>query len=218
MASAQRPKRKKTKPAAVMPKSIEPMLPTPIRLPFSDPQWLFEPKLDGFRAFCFLKEGKVRFVSRKHRDFTNQFPELEEIVSLIKAKTAIIDGEIVTLDRTGKPSFDALRYRQRRGAIVFYAFDILFYDGEDLSQYPLIARKQALKRILRRPAKARIRYTEHIEEQGELLFSGLEAMQLVGMVAKRKDSIYSYSRSRQWLKIKTATGRAEMEKRIENGK
>lgn len=202
--------------AAVMPSSLEPMLPTPVKLPFSDPAWLFEPKWDGFRALCFFKDGKVRFISRNRRNLTQRFPELQEISRLIKAKTAIIDGEIVALDRNGKPSFDALRYRHKLGAIAFYAFDLLHFDGEDLSQYPLVARKSALKRILRKGAIGRIRYTEHIEEQGERLFRELEAMQLEGMVAKRKDSVYAFTRSRLWLKVKTSSGRAEMQKRIEN--
>jgi bifunctional non-homologous end joining protein LigD len=135
---------------------------------------------------------------------------------LIKAHTAIIDGEIVSLDRNGKPSFDALRDRQRHGAIAFYAFDLLYFDGQDVSQYPLIARKAALRRIIRKGSTGRIRYTEHIEEQGERLFTELEAMQLEGMVAKRKDSVYAFARSRSWLKVKTSAGRAEMHKRIEN--
>jgi bifunctional non-homologous end joining protein LigD len=179
---------------------------------------LFEPKWDGFRALCFLRDGKVRFISRRRRNLTERFPELHEIATLIKAKTAIIDGEIVALDRTGKPSFDALRFRQRRGAIAFYAFDLIYFDGEDLSQYPLVARKVALKRILRKPSTGRIRYTEHIEEQGEWLFKELEGLQLEGMVAKRKDSIYAFARSRLWLKIKTNSGRSEMQQRIENWK
>ncbi len=198
-----------------MPSSVEPMLPTAAKLPFSDPHWLFEPKWDGYRALCFLKEGQVRFISRNRRDLTQRFPELQEISALIKANSAIIDGEIVALDRQGKPSFDALRHRQRHGAIVFYAFDLLYFDGENVSLYPLVARKAALKRILRRVPKGRIRYTEHIEEQGERLFVELEAMQLEGMVCKRKDSVYSFARSKQWLKVKTAYGRAEMQKRIE---
>src|SRR5262245_33873792 len=98
---------------AAMPSFVAPMLPTPIRLPFTDPQWLFEPKWDGYRALCFLHDGKVRFVSRNRHNLTRRFPELQEIVSLIKAQSAIIDGEIVALDRSGKPSFDALRYRRR---------------------------------------------------------------------------------------------------------
>lgn len=186
------------------------MLPTPVKLPFSDPAWLFEPKWDGYRALCFLKDGQVRFFSRNRRNLSRQFPELQEISKLIKAQTAIIDGEIVALDRTGKPSFNALRYRHKRGAIAFYAFDLLHFDGEDVSQYPLVARKAALRRILRKGLTGRIRYTDHIEGQGERLFKELEAMQLEGMVAKRKDSVYAFARSRLWLKIKTSTGRAEM--------
>jgi bifunctional non-homologous end joining protein LigD len=198
-----------------MPRSVEPMLPTPIKLPFSDPGWIFEPKWDGYRALCFLKDSKIRFISRNHHNLTQRFPELQEISNLIKAQTAIIDGEIVALDRTGKPSFDALRYRRTRGAIVFYAFDLLYFDGEDVSQCPLVARKAALRRILRKAMTGRIRYTDHIEEQGERLFRELESMQLEGMVAKRKESVYAFARSRMWLKIKTTSGRTEMQKRIE---
>ena len=215
---AQRKLKRKRVPApiaAAMPSSVEPMLPTTVKLPFSDPQWLFEPKLDGFRALCFLKDGQVRFLSRNRRNLTKQFPELQEIRALIKAQTAIIDGEIVALDRTGKPSFDALRHSHRKGAIVFYAFDLLYFDGEDVSQYPLVARKEALRRILRRAPRGRIRYTEHVAEEGERLFSELEAMQLEGMVCKRKDSVYAFARSKLWLKVKTASGRAQMQKRIE---
>jgi len=107
------------------------MLPTPAKLPFSDPQWLFEPKLDGFRALCFLHRGKVRFVSRNRRSLNQRFPELQEISELIKAESAIIDGEIVALDHSGKPSFDALRYRKRKGAIAFYALLRELYDEWD---------------------------------------------------------------------------------------
>jgi ATP-dependent DNA ligase len=76
----------------------------------------------------------------------------------------------------------------------------------------------ALKRIIRKPATGRIRYTEHIETEGEWLFKELEELQLEGMVAKRKDSVYAFARSRLWLKIKTNSGRDEMQKRIENWK
>ena len=107
----------------------------------------------------------------------------------------------MALDRNGKPSFDSLRHRQRRGAIVFYAFDLLYVDGLDVSQYPLVGRKEALRRILRKAPRARIRYTEHIEEQGERLFTELEALELEGMVCKRKDSVYAFARSKQWLKL-----------------
>jgi bifunctional non-homologous end joining protein LigD len=121
---------------------------------------------------------------------------------------AVLTGRLLergeVLDRSGKPSFDALRYKPTRGPIAFYAFDLLYFDGEDLTQYPLVARKAALKRILRKPITGRIRYTEHIEGQGERLFLELQSLQLEGMVAKRKNSVYARSRSKEWLKIKTA--------------
>jgi bifunctional non-homologous end joining protein LigD len=219
MFSAQRkPKGKGLHAAAVrgpMPSSVTLMLPTQAQLPFSDPEWVFEPKWDGFRAICFLKQGVVRFLSRNRRNLT-RFTELQEIASLIKAGAAIIDGEIVALDKNGLPTFDGLRYRHRRAAIAFYAFDLLYVDGHELSQCPLIARKAALKSILPKNNTGRIRYTEHIEKAGERFFKELETLKLEGMVAKRKDSVYAFARSKSWLKIKTSAGREEMQKRIEN--
>ena len=195
--------------------SHEPMLPTPVRLPFTDPEWLFEPKWDGFRALCFLQDGEVKFLSRKRQDFTRRFPTLQEIPAAIKAEMAIIDGEIVALDLNGMPRFDRLRYRDHHAAIAFYAFDLLHLDGENFTQQPLLVRKAALKRILPKSKVGRIRYTEHVEKQGERFFRELETLKIEGMVAKRKDSVYSFGRSRLWLKVKTTAGRAEMQRRIE---
>jgi bifunctional non-homologous end joining protein LigD len=124
-----------------MPTSVEPMLPTPIKLPFSDSDWLFEPKLDGFRALCFLKDGKVRFLSRNKRNLTKRFLELREISSLIKARTAIIDGEIVAIDKDGMAKFDGLSRRHPECATVLYCFDLLYLDGFDLTACPLVKRK-----------------------------------------------------------------------------
>ena len=78
---------------------------------------------DGFRALCFLKDAQVKFISRKRRSLT-RFTELQETIKLINADSAIIDGEIVALDKNGIPTFDGLRYRHRRAAIAFYAFDL----------------------------------------------------------------------------------------------
>ena len=198
-----------------MPVAVTLMLPTPLPLPFSDPEWLFEPKWDGFRAMCFVKDGQVKFVSRKRRKLT-RFTELQELAELIKAETAIIDGEIVALDKSGLPSFEGLRYKHPCGATVFYAFDLLYLDGHDLSSCSLVARKAMLKRILPKDNTGRIRYTEHIAKAGKELFKQLETLKIEGMVAKRKDSVYAFARSRSWLKIKTSAGRDEMKRRIEN--
>lgn len=193
------------------------MLPTSVKAPFSNPDWLFEPKWDGYRAICFLRDRDVRLVSRRRNDLTARFSDLQSIAKSIKANTAALDGEIVALDEKGMPCFDGLR--SRRGAapcvIVYYTFDLLYFDGRDLTQRPLVERKSALKKILPKGTKQRLRYTDHVVGKGKELFAELEKRQLEGMVAKRVDSLYAGGRTRAWLKIKTVAGRAEMEKRSE---
>jgi bifunctional non-homologous end joining protein LigD len=220
MARAQNKKAKvrRPHPAAVvapMPAAIEPMLPMLVREPFSDPEFLFELKLDGYRAICFVESGRVRFLSRKGHSLTERFPELRRIS--VKATTAILDGEVVALDQEGMPCFEGLHGRSSQAACVtvFFAFDLLYLDGYDLTGCPLVARKAALKRILPKGDMDRIRYTEHVLGSGKRLFGEIERLKLEGMVAKRKDSVYSRGRSRLWRKVKTAAGRTEMQKRAE---
>jgi len=200
-----------------MPSVIDPMLPTLVMQPFSNPEYLFEPKLDGYRAICFLQDGRVRFLSRKGHSLTERFPALRRICTSVKASSAIIDGEVVALDEQGRPCFEGLHGRSRNAACVtvFFAFDLLYLDGYNLTQCPLIARKAALKRILPKRDTDRIRYTAHVVGSGEQLFKEIEKLQLEGMVAKRKDSVYSCGRSRLWQKVKTTAGRIEMQKRSE---
>lgn len=199
-----------------MPQSLDFMLPSLVAKPFSNADWLFEPKWDGWRTLCFVCNGKAQLVSRKRNSLTERFPELRDISKLITATTAVIDGEIVGLDQDGLPTFDGLRSRRRhKCSVVLYAFDLLYLDGYDLTACPLVKRKALLKRILPKANTSRIRYTDHISGSGQQLFQFLEALNLEGMVMKRKDSGYSGLRSRDWLKVKTAAGRMIMQKRIE---
>jgi bifunctional non-homologous end joining protein LigD len=103
------------------------MQPTLAKEPFSNVDWLFEPKWDGFRAICFLKDHKVRFISRNRK-----FPDLPGITKLMKAESTVIDGEIVALDKEGVPCFDALRSSRTAAncVIVFYGFDLLYLDAK----------------------------------------------------------------------------------------
>jgi bifunctional non-homologous end joining protein LigD len=134
---------------ATMPASVEPMRPILASKPFSDPAWLFEPKWDGWRTLCFVRDGKVHLDSRRKNSLNERFPELREIGKTVRAKPALIDGEIVALGEDGLPQFDALRFKRgRKCSIVFYAFDLLHLDGFDLTACPLIKRKALLKRIL----------------------------------------------------------------------
>jgi bifunctional non-homologous end joining protein LigD len=199
------------------PAIVQSMLPTLAKLPFSNPDWFFEPKWDGYRAICFLQNGSVRFESKNRKSLTQRFPDLRSISKSIKAETAIIDGEIVALDKKGLPCFAGLRSGKAaiECAIVFYAFDLLYLNGDDLTQTPVIERKAILKRILPARYTGRVRYTEHIVGDGERLFQELEKRKLEGMVAKRSDSLYVGGRTRAWLKIKTQAGKEEMQKRSE---
>ena len=196
---------------------VEPMLATLAKTPFSQPDWLFEPKWDGYRAICFLQDGVVRFASRNRKSLTERFPDLQRIAKSIKAASAVLDGEIVALDQAGVPCFDGLRSRTSAAdcVIVYYAFDLLHLDGRDLTKDPLIERKSALKKILPKSGTGRVRYTDHIVRDGERLFKELEKRELEGMVAKRANSLYVGGRTRAWLKIKRGAGRDEMVKRAE---
>ena len=201
----------------LMPSSVVPMAPTLGKVPFSRLGWLFEPKWDGFQAICFLESGHVRFLSRTRKTLTERFPDLQRIAKSIEAETAILDGEIVALDQSGVPCFEGLRSRRAAAhcAVVYYAFDLLWLDGLDLTRLPLIERKAALKKILPKRDTGRVRYVDHIVGKGEQLFAELERQGIEGMVAKRSDGIYVGGRTRAWLKTKTTAGREEMRKRSE---
>jgi bifunctional non-homologous end joining protein LigD len=191
--------------AARMPVEINPMLATLVDEPFSDSDWIFETKWDGFRSVCFLKNGKARFVSRNQIEMTPQYPELANIGKQIRAKEAILDGEICALDRHGVPRFQLLQRKGsaggRRPPIVYFVFDLLYVDGYDLTACSVVERKAKLAQILQ-PSNV-IKLSEHIEGDGEALFKEIEKFHLEGMMAKRASSKYVQKRSSDWLKIKT---------------
>lgn len=194
-----------------MPEIIHPMLATLVDEPFSDPEWIFETKWDGFRSICFVKKGKARFVSRNQIEMTAQYPELADVGKQIDARQVILDGEIVALDEDGMPRFQLLQPRVGRksglqslrgkGKIVYYVFDLLFVDGYDLMPCSVVERKAVLEQILR-PAGF-IKFSEHIEGDGEAFFKQIEKFHLEGMIAKRASTRYVQKRSSDWLKVKT---------------
>ena len=191
--------------AAPLPRVIQPMQATLVDLPFDDADWLFEVKFDGFRALAFVQDGAVRLVSRNQNDLTVEFPELKNLAQHVRAKKAVIDGEICALDAEGRPSFSLMQQRSegRRGTrvpIVFYAFDLLYADGYSLMRVDLEHRKAALASLLQ--TDERYRYSEHFREQGISLFKVARQKGLEGIVAKRRAGSYVQKRSRDWLKIK----------------
>ena len=195
-----------------MPTMIHPMLAESIADPFDGIEWLFEIKWDGYRAVAFIENGKVRLVSRNQNDLTGRYPELKDMAGLVKAKTAILDGEVVALDDDGKASFSLMQQRTgfrpggRRAAstaavpVLYYAFDLLYLDGYDWRRVPLEERKQKLASVL--VAGDVVRYSDHYEEHGKALFEIARNKGLEGIVAKSRASCYEERRSGDWLKIK----------------
>src|SRR6202158_1030819 len=195
---------------SAMPSRVEPMLATLTDRPFSDPNWLFEIKWDGVRALARIENGALALRSRTGVDIDQRYPELASLPDALAARQAILDGEIVALDAQGHSSFERLQERMHVRApseslvtqirVVYFAFDLLYCDGYDLREAPLLERKQLLQRLLY--TSERFRYADHQLEHGKELFALAEQNGLEGIVAKRADSPYVSDRSPYWLKLK----------------
>jgi len=180
---------------------IEPMKAVLSDQPFSDPDWIFERKLDGIRCIAIRDESGVSLMSRTARRMNDQFPEIAEALEREPAKDFILDGEVVAM-RNGVSSFELLQQRHRRRVpVYYYVFDLLRLDGEDLRPLPLRERKARLRRAL--DFKGPVRFNPHRRgEHGEELFREACRKGLEGVIAKRADSPYAGKRSRDWLKLK----------------
>lgn len=167
---------------------------------FSHPDWLFEIKYDGFRALGYCDPSGVRLISRKGNRFAS-FADLRAGIEFsLRARHAVLDGEIVCLDENGHSQFDELLFR--RGTARFCAFDLLHLDGKDLRNLPLIERKRMLRRIVP-PSSACLLYVDHVEEHGERLFELACERDLEGIVAKHRQSRYvAEDGNPAWIKIR----------------
>ena len=197
-----------------MPTVIHPMLATLVDKPFDDQQWLYEVKWDGYRAIAFLDGGPVRLVSRNQNDLTAAYPELHSIADSVKARTAILDGEVVALDEQGRSSFSLMQQRTGVGKggrrriqrtrddipVVYYVFDLLYLDGYNLTQTALEDRKALLASVLKTSDVFRL--SDHYVGNGTALFDAAKQHGLEGIVAKLRRGHYLQKRSRDWLKIK----------------
>jgi bifunctional non-homologous end joining protein LigD len=190
---------KKTK----FPKIVEPMLATLVDEPFDKPGWLYEVKWDGFRAIALIKKGEPELSSRNSKSFNDKFYPIYNELKTWK-KEAVLDGEIVSVNDKGMADFSSLQNwrSEADGTLIYYVFDILWYDGKDTTQLPLIERKELLKNIL--PESPNIKFSESFETSGLEFFKLAEEMSLEGIMAKKSDSLYTQGiRSKEWLKIKT---------------
>lgn len=190
-------------PFVPMPHGIDPMLATLVKKPFDHPEWIFEVKWDGYRAIAEIRDEKVLLYSRKQISFERKFAPILEELRKLKIE-AILDGEIIVVDDQGYPDFQKLQdYRKSTDDhLIYYVFDLLFFAGHDLMNFPLIKRKELLRRIL--PSSSKIRFNDHEWKEGILFYKVVKEKGLEGIVAKYAQSAYhTGKRSREWLKIKT---------------
>ncbi|MBV6520391.1 MAG: Multifunctional non-homologous end joining protein LigD [Gemmatimonadaceae bacterium] len=197
----------------VSPRNVGLMLAESRQQAFSDADWLFELKLDGYRLLASKSPHEVLLLSRNGNDYTEVFPEVARAVAAIPIDRCVIDGEAVVLDAHGKPSFSRLQQRGRLTnaidiahsavelPVTYFAFDLLGFEDFDLRSLPLVTRKKFLAEVL--PALGPVRYLDHIAERGEAFLDEVTTLGLEGIIAKKADASYRAGRSALWLKIKT---------------
>ncbi len=169
-------------------------------------EWLHEIKLDGYRMLCRIEAGQVNFISRNAQDWTRKFPQLAQAAASLPLDNALLDGEVVRLDSDGRSSFQGMQNAFREGRdrdLTYFAFDLLFLNGEDLREQPLEQRKERLTELLKpRGKKSSIRLSEHIDGSGPKFFDECCKLGLEGIVSKRRDGPYREGRGLDWLKTK----------------
>ncbi len=188
------------------PAAFTPMLATLVDKPFDQPGWLYEIKWDGYRALSFMDKQHTELRSRNNKSFNEQFYPVYEAVQQWGLH-AVVDGEITVLNEQGQSDFSLLQdwRSEADGALVYYVFDILWLNGQDLTQLPLSARRTVLEQQLSQARDGVIRLSESFDASGTEFFSIAKQMGLEGIIAKRADSLYHPGeRSKNWLKIKTS--------------
>ncbi len=203
-AQSARPKK-----VSAMPNFVAPQLCASVERPPNSDGWCHEVKFDGYRVQLRIEDGDVALLTRKGLDWTDKFGAIARAAKALP--DALIDGEIVALDRSGVPSFSALQAAiadNKTGDLIFFAFDLLFADGEDLRVLPLRERKERLKRLLeRRNGKEKlIRYVDHFEDRGDTVLELAKKLELEGIVSKRRDAPYRSGRTDSWTKAKIRGG------------
>lgn len=193
--------------------SVRPMLATAHEKAFTDDDWLFELKYDGYRLLAFRQGINVRLQYRRGSNATPIFPEVTAALKTLPAGKFLLDGEIVVLNEQGFPSFQRLQQRSKltrandigdsrtAAPATYFVFDLLAFEEFDLRSLALSQRKEALSMLI--PHMGPVRFADHVEAQGEALLESVAKLGLEGIIAKRKDSSYlSNIRSSQWLKVK----------------
>jgi len=193
----------KKAPKTAIPKGVKPMLATLVDEPFDDPDWQYEVKWDGYRALAFINKGAVDLFSRNNKSFNEKFYPIYDLLLTWKMN-AVFDGEILVLNNKGVSNFGSLQNwrSEADGELVFYVFDILWYEGKNLMELPLYQRQAILNEVLPTDDD-RVRLGKVFKASGVDFFDAAKRMGLEGIIAKKTDSTYATDRrSKEWLKIK----------------
>ncbi len=203
-----------TGPSEALPRKLSPMLAETGDAPFTHPDWLYEPKLDGYRVLAFVAGERVELRSRRGLDLTPVFPAVAAELAQQAVSGMVLDGEIVAFGRDGRPSFDALQDRaqlktarelaaaDRATPCIFYCFDLVHFAGVNLRPSPYVARRRYLAQCLLPSPHVQL---VHAEGDGEALYAAALASGFEGIVAKRRESPYQPGRrTPSWRKVKSA--------------
>ncbi|SFD61213.1 bifunctional non-homologous end joining protein LigD [Bosea sp. CRIB-10] len=190
-----------------LPRFVEPCLATLQEKPPAGDAWLHEVKFDGYRLQARISAGKVKLLTRTGLDWTERFGDrIGDALAALPCEAALIDGEVVALGENGISSFSALQAALSEGKtenLVFYAFDLLHLDGENLQPEPLLARKERLEDLLSSAGQdTPLRYSEHFIEPGQTMLRHACRMGLEGVISKRAGAPYRSGRGRDWIKSK----------------
>ena len=200
-----------------LPSKVRPMLAYPVDKPFDSKDWAFEVKWDGVRAISYLKNGTVRIQSRNGNNITQKYPEISNALENLSTniRSAVFDGEIVVLDEKGLPNFQGHQRRMhvndeqeiktlsKEIPAIYYLFDILYLDGNDLRIQPYLSRREILAQVMGAAVSDLLKISDYVEEHGREMLKHTMNFSLEGIVAKRKSSHYHEGmRSKEWLKIK----------------
>ena len=195
-------------PTEGFPTWLDPMLATLTDERFSDPDWIFERKLDGVRVLAYREAGDVRLVSRNGQDYTGTFPEIADAIAALDAPDLVVDGEVVAFSGS-QTSFQ--RLQQRTGienpkearatgvAVKYYLFDVLHVDGRNPRDLPLRERKSLLRQVV--DFDDPLRFAAHRNEDGETFYEQACRDGWEGLIAKQADAPYVHGRSKRWLKF-----------------
>jgi bifunctional non-homologous end joining protein LigD len=188
------------------PEFVKPMKATAVIEMPEEGDWIYEIKWDGYRALGLKDGDDVRLLSLKEKNLSSDFPNVAAALRGLAAQSALVDGEVVAVNAQGRPSFQVLQNRKTLGRgweVVYYAFDLLNLEGEDLQQRPLHERKTKLKTLIEATASPILRYSAELSGSAEAVIRTVRNAGLEGVIAKKRDSLYrAGTRVTTWLKLK----------------